>query len=67
MPHFKGNVFTTNIGLDLKQSVLFASSINDEEKKFYVIEQRTLKNVTNGLDTDIYSYLKTSGGQSYNL
>jgi hypothetical protein len=31
------------------------------------IEQRTLKNVSNGLNTDIYSYLETSGGKSYNL
>ncbi len=31
------------------------------------MEQRTLKNVNNYLNTDIYSYLETSGGQSYNL
>jgi hypothetical protein len=28
------------------------------------MEQRTLKNVNNYLNTNIYSYLKTSGGQS---
>jgi hypothetical protein len=31
------------------------------------MKQRTLKNVHNYLDTDIYSYLETSGGQSSNL
>jgi hypothetical protein len=31
------------------------------------MEQYTLKNVNNGLNTNIYSYLETSGGQSYNL
>ncbi len=29
-----------------------------------VMEQRTLKNVNNYLNTNIYSYLATSGGQS---
>ncbi len=31
------------------------------------MEQRTLKNVYNCLNTNIYSYLETSGGQSSNL
>ncbi len=31
------------------------------------IEQHTLKNVNNCLDTNIYSYLETSGGQISNL
>jgi hypothetical protein len=31
------------------------------------MEQCTLKNVNNGLNSDIYSYLETSGGKSYNL
>ena len=31
------------------------------------MEQRTLKNVNNYLNTNIYSYLETCGGQSYNL
>jgi len=30
------------------------------------MEQRTLKNVNNNLNTNIYSYLETSGGQSSN-
>ncbi len=47
------------------------------EKKEYVgaplsmtkmirMEQRTLKNVNNCLNTNIYSYLETSGGKSLN-
>jgi len=31
------------------------------------MEQRTLENVNSCLNTNIYSYLQTSGGQSYNL
>ncbi len=31
------------------------------------MEQRSLKNVNNYLNTNIYSYLETSGGQSYNI
>jgi hypothetical protein len=31
------------------------------------MEQHTLKNVNNCLNTNIYSYLETSGGQSSNL
>ncbi len=31
------------------------------------MEQRALKNVNNNLNTDNYSYLETSGGQSSNL
>jgi len=31
------------------------------------MEQRTLKNVNNCLNTKIYPYLETSGGQSSNL
>ncbi len=31
------------------------------------IEQRALKNVNNCLNTNIYSYLEMSGGQSYNF
>jgi hypothetical protein len=30
-------------------------------------EQNALKNVNNHLNTNIYSYLETSGGQSFNL
>jgi hypothetical protein len=31
------------------------------------MEQRALKNISNCLNTDIYSYLETSGVQSSNL
>ncbi len=31
------------------------------------MEQCTFKNANNCLDSNIYSYLKTSGGQSFNL
>jgi hypothetical protein len=31
------------------------------------MEQQTLKNVKNYLNTNIYTYLETSGGQSSNL
>jgi len=34
---------------------------------WYGMEQRTLRNVKNYLNTNIYSYLETSGGQSSNL
>ncbi len=32
-----------------------------------IMEQRTLRNVNNCLDTNMYSYLETSVGQSSNL
>ncbi len=32
-----------------------------------LMEQRTLQNVNNILNTNIYSHLETSGGQSSNL
>jgi hypothetical protein len=31
------------------------------------MEQHTLKDVNNCLNTNIYSYFETSGGKSYNL
>ncbi len=31
------------------------------------MKQRNLNNVNNCLNTNIYSYLETAGGQSYNL
>ncbi len=36
-------------------------------RKGAAMEQRALQNVNNCLNTDIYSYLETSGGQSSNL
>ncbi len=38
-----------------------------QTEAYLIKEQRTSKNVSNGLNTNIYSYLETSGGQSYNL
>jgi len=32
-----------------------------------LMEQCTSENINNGSNTNIYSYLETSGGQSYNL
>jgi hypothetical protein len=36
-------------------------------EKFSAMEQCTLKIVNNSLNTNIYSYLETSGGQSSSL
>jgi hypothetical protein len=36
-------------------------------KSWFAMEQHTLKNVKNCLNTNIYSYLETSGGKSYNI
>jgi hypothetical protein len=33
----------------------------------FSLEEHALKNVNNYLNTNIYSYLETSGGQSYNI
>ncbi len=37
------------------------------KKSIFPMEQHALKNVNNTLNTNIYSYLETSGGQSSNL
>ncbi len=37
------------------------------KRQAVTIEQHTLKNVNNCLNTMIYSYLETSGGQSSNV
>ncbi len=42
-------------------------SIMDLFVTFGKMEQRTLKNVNNCLNTNIYSYLETFGGQSSKL
>ncbi len=36
-------------------------------KKVEVIEEHVLKNVNNCWNTNIYSYLETSGGESFNI
>jgi hypothetical protein len=33
----------------------------------FSMEQQALENVNNCLNTNVYSYLETSGGQSYSL
>ncbi len=43
-----------------------AISSTDRQIKALSVEQRTLKNVNNCSNTNIYSYLETSGGQSSN-
>jgi hypothetical protein len=52
---------TTNFGLDRLRGR------RKKNKIFSSVEQRALKNVSNCLTTNIYSYLETSGGQSSNL
>jgi hypothetical protein len=48
-----------------KPSTLVTSHLGS--KKHQTMEQRTLKNVNNCLNTNIYYYLETTGGQSFNL
>jgi hypothetical protein len=43
------------------------SIITEDFKNGLSIGQRTFKKVNNIFNTNIYSYLETSGGQSYNL
>jgi hypothetical protein len=45
----------------------FLKFINDRCISKWPMEQHTLKNVNNFLNTNIYSFLETSGGQSSNL
>ncbi len=52
--------------------ILFLTNTNSfcnfiSVQKFDTMEQHTLKNVNNCLNTNIYYYLETSGGQSSNL
>ncbi len=47
---------------------LVSQILDLSEQSYHVTaEQRALKNVMNCLNTNIYSYLKTSGGQTSNL
>ncbi len=39
----------------------------EKVRKIHEMEQHTLKNVNNHFNTNISSYLETSGGQSSNL
>jgi len=40
--------------------------LKEDELKANLMEQHTFENVNNCLNTNIYSYLETSGGQSSN-
>jgi hypothetical protein len=44
-----------------------SDSCNKLKIKLCTMEQHTFKNVNNHLNTNIYSYLETSGGQSSNI
>ncbi len=55
----------TEAGLLNIQVVQQCDQIDDSYS--YTMKQRTLRNVYNCLNTNIYSYLETSGGKSYNL
>jgi hypothetical protein len=39
--------------------------LNEASRVVLQMEQHALRNVNNCLNTNIYSYLETSGGQSY--
>jgi hypothetical protein len=47
--------------------VTFGHLSDDSRGVIYTTEQHASKMVKNCLNTNIYSYLETSGGQSYNL
>ncbi len=62
-------------GISLRDSTVMVhkckSRVRENDKPFnflpFGIEQRTLRNVNNYLNANIYSYLETSGCQSSNL
>jgi hypothetical protein len=49
--------------------LITTDAVYTKDYLFYVrpMEQRTLRNVNNYLNTNIYSHLETSGGQSFSL
>ena len=59
-----GFVHLKNFELVSKTLILVFSNLNLNMKQ--LMEQHTLKIVNNSLNTNIYSYLETSGGQSSN-
>ncbi len=65
------SVLELEVSVVLKSSLMNLSNMNNglaycfDKKK--TMEQRTLRNVNNYLNTNIYSYLETTGGQSSNL
>ncbi len=63
--------YTDSRGAEIP-SIKYKTGVEVSVKEKYIevsitMEQRTLKIVNNCLNTNIYSYLETSGGQSYNL
>ncbi len=46
---------------------IFAIEQTDTNVTTHAMEQRTFNNVNNCLNTNIYSYLETSRGKSFNL
>ena len=54
------------MGEQLKVALVYFSTLSWAVFVMIVIEQQTLKNVTNCFNTNIYSYSETSGGQSLN-
>jgi hypothetical protein len=49
---------------DVGVAISLSDAVSKED--FLSMEQHSLKNVNNCLNTNIYSYLETSGGQSSN-
>ncbi len=56
-------LFYSNLVLFNKFKILKFKNVQIQ-KIGHLMEQHTLKNVNNCLNTNIYSYLETSGGQS---
>jgi hypothetical protein len=55
--------------MNRKRSVAFVSIADiqtSQAVKSFLMEQHTLTNINNWLNTNIYSYLETSGGQCPN-
>jgi hypothetical protein len=55
------------LNLSLMVQTLKLTSLSLASLKAGPMEQRALKNVSNCLNTNIYSYLETSGGEISNL
>jgi len=49
------------------QSAMLKCDNNVTNRLYFPMEQRALQNVNNCFNTNIFSYLETSGGQSSNL
>jgi len=71
-PYCRGTLLTVDLLLQtsldrllLRMKTLFTFMV-EESVIWENMEQHTLKNINNCLNTNIYSYLETSGGQSSN-